>query len=266
MPDGAPDDAVHAIREWVTHRSGIVLDHGRSEHFIQRVRALCATEGISATALLFKLQSGDRRAMLEVVDAASTNYTEFFREREAFELLTARVFPSLRDGPVRIWSAAASTGEEAYSLAIHAQAYFRGETAARVKVLGTDISERHITAAERALYADGRLARLTPVERLAFEPLGMGQSRVRPEVRALCTFRRLNLLSPAWPFTQPFHVILCRNVLYYFDDVSRARLFESLYDASAEGAWLITSFTDPTADIRSRWVPYQPGIFRKEGC
>jgi chemotaxis protein methyltransferase CheR len=210
-----------------------------------------------------KLRMGDRRLMLEVADAASTNYTTFFREREAFQILEDEIYPTLPQGALRFWSAAASTGEEAFSMAIHAKLVLRSEVAGRIKILATDLSDRHVAAAEKATYADGRLGQLDHRERAFFEPLGMGQSRLRSEIRTMCTFRRMNLLSAPWPFTQPFHLVLLRNVLYYFDVPTRRKLLEDCFDATEFGGWLVTSFTDPTSDVATRWRSVRPGIFRK---
>lgn len=251
------------LHDWVERHSGIVLTAARSESFRIRVEALCQNERATPQQMLQRLERGDARVAMMIADAATTNYTQLFREREAFELLAEQIYPTLDPGPVRIWSAATSTGEEAYSLAIHA-AYNLGPAAfGRVKVLGTDLSGRHIEVAEAALYETGRMPDLTPAERLAFEPVSQSHWRVRPAYRDMCTFRRLNLLAPHWPFTQAFHIIFCRNVLYYFDAASRHRVLEAMYDVAAPGAWLITSFTDPTTDSPTRWSTVQPGVFRR---
>lgn len=264
MPDGAGvADPWGELRAWVACHCGIVLEHGRSEQFHERMTALCSRLRLTPAEVLTHLHRGDRSLSLEVADAATTNYTQFFREREAFDFLAEQVYPSFEAGPVRMWSAATSTGEEAYSLAIHATLQLGSEALARVKVLGTDLSDRHVATAERGMYAESRVEHLLPGERLGLEPVGMGQCRVRATIRSMCTFRRLNLLQPGWPFTQPFHVILCRNVLYYFEYAARVALFEAMFDATAPGGWLITSFTDPTGDICSRWSRVAPGLFRR---
>lgn len=266
MPDGSSfgPDRWSEIRRWVSTNCGIVLEHARGEVFSNRLDALQKREGIGPSELLFKLRSGDRRWALAVADAASTNYTQFFRERDAFDILSRDVYPRLPDGPLRMWSAAASTGEEGYSMAIHVCEQLGAAAARRVKILGTDISDRHIATAEKALYSETRLSHLTPQEQQYFERVGMGQSRIRADIRSMCTFRQLNLLAPEWPFSQPFHVIFCRNVLYYFEHASRTQIFEQCFDCAAPGAFLIASFTDPTSDIVSRWTPIRPGVFRKD--
>jgi chemotaxis protein methyltransferase CheR len=252
------------LHDWVERHSGIVLAGGRSESFRIRVEALCQNERATPEQMLTRLERGDARVAMMIADAATTNYTQLFREREAFQLLADQVYPTLDPGPVRMWSAATSTGEEAYSLAIHAAYNLGPGTFGRVKVLGTDLSARHIETAEAGVYETARMPDLTPGERLAFEPLSDSHWRVRPPYRDMCTFRRLNLLAPHWPFTQAFHVIFCRNVLYYFDSASRHRVLEAMYDVTAAGGWLITSFTDPTSDVRTRWSSVQPGVFRRD--
>ena len=267
MPEALPLPDASAVwsglHDWVERHAGIVLTGGRSESFRIRVEALCQNERVTPPQMLSSLERGDARVAMMIADAATTNYTQLFREREAFDWLAEKVYPTLDAGPVRIWSAATSTGEEAYSLAIHAAYNLGPDAFGRVRVLGTDLSARHVETAEAAVYETGRMPELTPAEKLAFEPLSETRWRVRPAYRDMCTFRRLNLLAPHWPFTQSFHLIFCRNVLYYFDAASRHRVLEAMFDVAAPGAWLITSFTDPTTDGPTRWSSVQPGVFRR---
>lgn len=261
MPDGGfADPSWRWMASWARTHAGIVLENGRFDTFCMRLSALCIDEGTTPAAFLVRLQAGERSAVLAAVDAASTNYTEFFREREAFDRLRDEVYASLGPGTLRFWSAACSTGEEAHSLAIHARIHLSSPE--RVRVLGTDISERSVVTAERATYPNHRLHALSQSERGWLVPAGMGYQRPDPEVRALVTFRRLNLLAAPFPFTQPFQLVVCRNVLYYFDEPTRARVLDGLFDVTEPGGWLVTSFTDPVDEAR-RWIPCGPGFFRK---
>jgi chemotaxis protein methyltransferase CheR len=135
----------------------------------------------------------------------------------------------------------------------------------KVAILGTDISQPMIEQAEHGVYDQYRLEQVPPpFLKRYFEPVGLGQWRVVPWLRQMCTFRRMNLQSPQWPFRYPFHVILCRNVLYYFDGPHQEQLLTSLYEAAAPGAWLLTSVTETLHSLNTPWEKIGPGVFRKK--
>ena len=166
--------------------------------------------------------------------------------------------------PLRVWSAATSSGDEAYSLAMLAREHFGEAAAANVRILGTDVSERQLAMAESCLYPRDQLGP-TDQLRLArwFVPAANRCVRVLPEIAALCTFRRLNLTQLDWPFERRFHLIFLRNVLYYFEPPVRQAILERCYDFAEPGAYLITSLTEPMIDVRTRWSALQPAVYRK---
>jgi chemotaxis protein methyltransferase CheR len=93
--------------------------------------------------------------------------------------------------------------------------------------------------------------------------VGLGQFAVVPEVRNMCTVRRLNLTSDTWPFEQKFHLIFLRNVLYYFDPPLRVQILERCYDVTEPGGYLITSLTEPLLDLKTRWKAKGSAIYWK---
>jgi chemotaxis protein methyltransferase CheR len=258
-------DVLFAIQRWVETHCGIRFAPEQENFFRTRIDALCRTERLSLGELHARLLHGDRTLILRVAEAVSTNYTEFFREGESFDFFAKVILPAM-PGPVRIWSAAASSGEEAYSLAIVAsQTLGEAQAAERVRILGTDLSERHVQAAESGIFAAERMTKLTPTQRAWFDPAGLGHFRAHAALRRMTTFRRLNLTQGAWPFEQRFHVIFLRNVLYYFDAPTRQRVVEACYDAAEPGAFLVTSFTEPMLDLCTRWTQLRPATFVKAG-
>ncbi len=91
----------------------------------------------------------------------------------------------------------------------------------------------------------------------------MGQYQVVPEIRRMCTFRRLNLKAAPYPFAKGFHVIFCRNILYYFDRPHQVQILEQLYDAAEPGGWLLTSVTETVRDLGTRWQPVMNAVYRR---
>ena len=259
----APEVLV-ALEAWVRASFGITYTPDQRGLFAARIAGCCRDHGGDPMQLLAQVTSGDRAATRRLAEAVSTNHTLFFREDEVFDYLRAEIVPSLPPGPLRFWSAAASSGDEAYSLAITMLEQLGASASARVRILGTDLSERQVRAAEQAVYPVVQLQRLTAARRARwFRPAGLGQFTLVPEVRALCTFRRMNLTERPWPFEQRFHVTFLRNVLYYFAPPTRRAVVEACFDAAEPGGWLVTSVTEPMLDLVTRWTQVRPGVFRR---
>jgi chemotaxis protein methyltransferase CheR len=256
---------VSQLRTWVQANAGISFSDEQAPLFGDRVRSLCEELGITALELCGRVLSGDRRLGHKLADAASTNYTYFFREPEALHFFREHTLQDFtREPQLRVWSAAASTGDEAYSIAITAHEAL-GEAAQRyVRILGSDISSRALKVAEQGIYPVEQLAEVEPGRRARYLR-GVTPSRfaVDAALRDMCTFRRLNLLQRPWPFENRFHAIFLRNVLYYFDEPVRREVLEHCYDAIEPGGYLFTSLTEPLMDVHTRWHAVRPAIYRR---
>jgi chemotaxis protein methyltransferase CheR len=202
----------------------------------------------------------------EVAREVSTNHSYFFREEKVLRFFRNRILPTLpAEDRWRFWSAACASGEEVYTLAI-ILAEVLGFVPAQnqAAILGTDIDHRMIGQAEQGMYGEQELEKIPKnLRKRYFRQADPGQWRVHPNLRQMCTFRRLNLMSGSWPFRHSFHVILCRNVLYYFDTEHQRDLAERLYDVTLPGGWLITSVTEPVQSLKTRWQPVASGAYRK---
>lgn len=257
-----------SIRQWIYGHTG--LHFGEKKHFTlyRRLQTVCWRDGIPS------LQEMDRQLCeqdssdlaVHVVCAVSTNHTFFFRELEVLQRIQTTILPQLpRDETWRLWSAAAASGEEAYTVGmLLAEALGLEHALQKVSILGTDISHPMIEQAEHGVYDAGRMEWVPPdlIERY-FEPVGLRQWRVVPALKQLCTFRRMNLQSMPWPFKNPFHIIVCRNVLYYFDVPEQKRLVEEMYECTVPGGWLVTSVTETLSGQSTRWREVDVGVFRK---
>src|SRR5262249_11529189 len=152
-----------------------------------------------------------------------------------------------RRGPARLWSAAAATGEEPYSLAMSVIDVFRCDDPA-VTILATDIDETALAVARDAEYSRTTLAALPPGHHAPFvgEPTAHGRLRLAPAVRQLVTFQRLNLTETAWPIEGTFDVVFCRNVLMYLDASHRYAVLERVASVLEPGGLLLL---DPTEHL-----------------
>jgi len=214
------------VRKLIREHAGIILNDGKQDMVYSRIaRRIRARHLDTFNEYLQQLES-DPVEWEEFVNSLTTNLTSFFREGYHFPIL-ADYLKGLRGKRIRMWCSAASTGEEAYSMAITAiEALGPNPT---VEILATDIDTRVLAEAEAGIYSYERVKRLTP-EKLSFFLKGSGKNagkvKVRPEVKNLVSFRQLNLLGQQWDVQGPFDVIFCRNVLIYFDRPTQRRLAE----------------------------------------
>jgi chemotaxis protein methyltransferase CheR len=227
------------IEERLKEASGITLANG-----LRGSLSLCARNAAKAVHLSIedfadRVQEGDPRCVRELIEHCSVKETFFFRHPEHFDALSRHVFPDLRtQTKVNIWSAAASSGEEPYSLAMAClDARLSG-----VKIIATDIAETALRVARTATYSPHSVRRLKKDKWLKyFAPSGRPATstfRVAPEVTRLVEFIRWNLVTQPAP-SQGFDIIFCRNVLIYFEPPTAELVVQKLWNALAPGGHLV---------------------------
>jgi chemotaxis protein methyltransferase CheR len=262
-----PGTGYETVRDWLAEHCGMHFPEKKKDLLTHRMAKVQERFGFASLDTLANqlTTGGDVDLKLAVIHAASTNHTYFFRERPGLDYFRDQILRGqLPSGGLRVWSAAASSGDEAYSLAIIAAQMFGPAAHTRVSILGTDISLPAISQAEQAIYATSHLEHVTPeLLQRYFTPAGLGQYRVIPEVRRICTFRRLNLKAAPYPFTKGFHVVFCRNILYYFDRQHQYQILEQIYDVTEPGGYLLTSLTEVVRDLHTRWEPVLNAIYRR---
>jgi len=210
------------VKQLIYSRAGIALADSKQDMVYSRlVRRLRATGADSFKSYLDNLEREDSADEWQAfTNALTTNLTAFFREPHHFESL-ATLLKARRSGErILIWSAAASTGEEPYSIAMTVAETF-GTLTPPVSILATDIDTQVLATAEQGVYPLDRIEKLSPERQRKFFRRGTGSNegycRVIDELRAMIRFRPLNLLDPVWPMRGPFQAIFCRNVMIYFD-------------------------------------------------
>ncbi len=263
MPDPTRhDDAFASIRSWILTHLGLVFDGDRGAMLAGRLHTRVGSRDL--TSVSRALSAGDEAAIELVVELAATNHTYFFREPEAFRMVAEQVAPTLpTDRPVRVWSAATSSGEEAYSLAITLAAAMPRASRRWLRVLGTDVSAPHLATAERGEYPATGLRRVPAAHLACFASCGPDKVRVVDEIRASCQFRRLNLTALPWPFEARFDVIFLRNVLYYFAPAMRHKIVDACFDVAAPGGWMFIGGLETLLDQTPRWQAVRPGVYRR---
>jgi chemotaxis protein methyltransferase CheR len=200
----------------------------------------------------------------ECLNCLTTNETYFFRHRNHWDFFTREFLPEMaaRSGPVRIWSAAASTGAEAYSAAIALCDTFR-RSGRRLRVDATDINEDVLIRAREGVYDDYAVQKLTRACLAAyFEPVANGRHRVRESVRALVRFEQHNLLEPRR--AEPYDLVFLRNVLIYFDEASKRSVLERVDRVIRPGGILILGGAESLSSGVGAFRFLRPTIYRKE--
>ncbi|WP_224749882.1 CheR family methyltransferase [Halomonas sp. ML-15] len=215
------------IRELIYQRAGIVLAEHKREMVYSRLAKRLRHHGLT--------RFGDYLARLErqpaakeweaFTNALTTNLTAFFREAHHFPLLAEHV--ARQSGPVRVWSAAASTGEEPYSIAMCLTEAL-GPRAKEARVVATDIDTDALERARAGIYPMEQVRKLDEARAKRFFLKGGGEriglAKVRPELTEMVDFEPLNLLAPNWSVKGPFDAIFCRNVMIYFDKTTQAKI------------------------------------------
>jgi chemotaxis protein methyltransferase CheR len=234
------------VRQLIADYAGIKLSLQKRNMVYNRLLRRLRARGVATFGDYLQLvqrQDSDEREAF--VNALTTNLTAFFRESHHFELLLARAqqHARKRGAPLRCWSSACSTGEEAWSIAMVLR-----EAECPGDVLGTDIDTDVLNTARSGVYRMERIATLPP-ERLRRHFLrGTGSNEglvsVRPELRTMLRFGQLNLQSPVWPAQERYDVIFCRNVVIYFDREFQKKLLARLAELLVPGGLLMVGHSE----------------------
>lgn len=216
------------ICELIGKRAGIKLSEKKKEmvysRLSRRVRSLCLRSFEEYLAFLEKDEGPEWQ---EFVSALTTHLTSFFREQHHFSFLREHIRGRLEKGPVHLWSCAASTGEEPYSMAMTMADLFDSLNPP-VRILATDVDINVLKTAQEGIYPMEKIARLPADAVRRFFQKGEGKNsgfvRVRQELREIITFRKLNLLDDVWPIRSRLDGIFCRNVMIYFDQPTQKRV------------------------------------------
>lgn len=211
--------------------------------------------------------------LLHMIDAVTTNKTDFFRESDHFDYLTDRLLPERyeqgwgRTHPLRVWSTASSTGEEPYTLAMVLEEFREGRRDFNYGILGTDISTRALDHGRRAVYTEERIEPVAHGLRKKYFLRSKDRSsrlvRVRPELRRRVQFHRLNLMHDDYGIDDRFEVIFCRNVIIYFERPTQYRLLTHLYEYLVPGGYLFLGHSETLAGMELPLYSVAPTIYRK---
>lgn len=216
----------------------------------------------------------NQEELTHLFDAISTNTTSFFREIEHFNFLTSTVLPALieekkqnNDREIRIWSAAASSGEEAYSIAMTVSEFLKFPQGWNVKILATDISTKVLKKVEDAVYTEDRANTVPKVMLRKYFKKGTGENAgmvmLKDEIKKIVFPRRINLQASQFPFKKEFDFIFCRNVMIYFDKVTQTSVVDKMYRHLKKGGYLFLGHAESLTGMQTQLKYVRPTVYIK---
>ena len=263
-------ETFQAFQQLVYELCGITLNDSKQAMVASRISKRMRMLGLDTPQQYLAHLRGSTgvEEVTHFLDAISTNVTSFFREPDHFAYLGEQVETWLQQKcrRLRIWSAAASTGEEPYTIAMTIAAIC-GSQHCDWRILATDISLRALAEAQRGTYPEQRVAGIpTPLLRQFFTRATGASGTVYAAAESLkkhILFRRLNLSHPPFPMRGQLDVIFCRNVMIYFDLQTRTRLVEEFYRLLRPGGLLLTGHAESLAGIKAAFEYLKPAYYRK---
>jgi len=206
--------------------------------------------------------------MVELLDVISTNVTHFFRESEHFSMLRTATAEWLAQGQkkFRFWSAACSTGQEPYAMAM-TLLDIKGLNTADLKILATDISTQVLAHSKEGVYSEANMKTVSPKLRsLYFNRFQNGATNyeIKTPLKNLITFKRLNLAKPPFPMKGPLDFVFCCNVMIYFDNTVRTRLVNEIYRLLKPGGYLIVGNAESLAGLKTDFQTVKPSVYIKK--
>ena len=254
-------DEIEVVRGMVLARSGVVVDPTKTYLIESRLAPVVRREGFaSQTEMLQAIRARrDDKLMWAVTEALTSSETSFFRDRAPFDQFREEVLPALAaargDQPIRIWSAACSGGQEAYSLAMIVDEERSKRPNTRVELFGSDLSERSLEKAQAGAYTQFEVQRGLPIRLLVryFEQSD-DMWAIAPRIRQMVRWRRINLLADLRALGL-FDVIFCRNVISAFDEPVRRRVLEQLAAALPEDGRLVLGLDETVIGVTEALQP-----------
>ena len=243
------------VSQLLRKRAGIVLTGDKMYLLESRLAPLARKEGLpSIDDLITVVRSRrDERLIAQVVDVMTTNETFFFRDKTPFDHLKDAIFPVLaqarRGSRIRIWCAACSTGQEPYSIAMMLDQNPALTGGVPVEIVATDISDRCLERARQGLFTQFEVQRGLPIQMLMHYFTQQDDHwRISERLRQMVSFRKMNLIEPAYNLGQ-FDIVFCRNVLIYFDGPTKGAVLDRIAATMNPGGFLLMGAAESIVGI-----------------
>lgn len=260
------------FQDLIHREAGIFLAESKRALLVGRLSRRLRELGLSSFGDYHRyITREDPAERVRMLDCVSTNETHFFREPRQFDFLQERVIPEWRAAAggrprrIRVWSAACSTGEEPYSLAMTLLNHFPRESGWEIEILASDISTRVLDVAREAVWSLESAAEIPEpyLKRYMLRGTGAqdGKMKAGPELRAAVRFERINLNGDTYPVTGRFDLIFCRNVLIYFDGPSKTRVCRQLLRHLDPNGYFFLGHAEAVVDMAGELERAGPTVY-----
>ncbi|HVI52022.1 MAG TPA: protein-glutamate O-methyltransferase CheR [Candidatus Sulfotelmatobacter sp.] len=271
MAEIQPADLTY-LAQFLLARSGLVVNADKAYLLESRLGPLARKQGFASIALLIgKLRSGDRLLEQMVVEAMTTNESFFFRDQKPFDHFRDHVLPHMIQAraakrSLRIWCAAASTGQEPYSIAMILKEAEVKMPGWRFEIIGTDISREVLDRARQGHYSQFEVQRGLPITHLVKYFKKAGEVwQIDASLRSMVQYKEWNLLQDPRPLGQ-FDVVFCRNVLIYFDNPTKGKVLEGISRQMPGDGFLYLGGSETVIGLTTGFAPMteQRGVYRPQ--
>ena len=268
------DAEFRSIRDLVYQRFGITLSDQKKNLVVSRLQKKLKEHGCKTFKEYYDKLISDKTNDLitELANQITTNHTFFFREPDHFDFFRSDILPWMikehkakNDNDLRIWCAAASSGEEPYTLIITLLEHFGVDYKNwNCGLLATDVSEKALAAAIGGVYVPARLQGVPPaILNKYFKKVPEGHM-VTDQLKKEVTYRKFNLMNKTLPFKKKFDCIWCRNVMIYFDAPTKHELVNRMYNSTVNGGYLLIGHSETLERSQTKWKYVKPAVYRKE--
>ena len=268
------DAEFNSIRELVYKQFGITLSDQKKSLVVGRLQKKIKEHGFQNFKQYYDMLIGDKsgKALIELANQITTNHTFFFREPDHFDFFKSDILPWMvkehkakGDNDLRIWCAAASSGEEPYTLIITLMEHFGADYKNwNCGLLATDVSEKALAGAVGGVYVDARLQGVSPAILNKYFKKAADGYAVTDQLKKEVTYRKFNLMSKTLPFKKKFDCIWCRNVMIYFDTPTKHDLVNRMYNSTVSGGYLLIGHSETLDRNQTKWKYVKPAVYRKE--
>lgn len=268
------DELFQKFSALIFKKTGIYLKPEKREllnaRLGKRLRALAIGSFREYYDYVMTEQSGEE--VVQLIDVVSTNFTSFFREQSHFDFMTEKVLPEFvgegrgKSRDVVLWSAASSSGEEPYTMAMVMEEFVLKHPGFRYRIMGTDISTKVLAQAKQAVYAEERIGKVpTGILKKYFQK-GSGKSagyvKIKEHVKNKVTFERFNLMGK-FPWNANVDIIFCRNVMIYFNRETQQELARKFYDALTPGGYLFIGHSESISSLSHQFAQVDATVYMK---
>jgi chemotaxis protein methyltransferase CheR len=252
--------------QFLEQACGIVL--GENKQYLVRSRLaplVKSIQGATFNSYIDRVVNGDQSARRAAIEVMTTNETLWFRDSYPFKLLEKEIFPQLetqklseRTHSLRIWSAACSSGQEAYSIGMTWLNYQKSKSSGAcigIDIVGTDISSEMLLACEKGEYDQLAISRglSEQYQKIYFDKTGEGKLKVKPELKKLAVFKPINLLTNYGALGR-FDIVFCRNVLIYFSPEVKKQILQKIAACLQDGGILFLGASESISDLSDEFI------------